>query len=134
MIRGVAGSGKTHLALSVIRRALQAGLSAGLLADDQTQLLTDPDGSLRANCPQAIAGCVEVRPFGIVDCEAITVDEARIHLLCDLVGVETSVDRVQQGNSIELFGVHLPHLALPAHQSGPNGSAVFAALGLPCWY
>lgn len=142
MLRGLPGSGKTYFALTIIRRARQAGLAAGLIADDQTALHaagksgTDDkmQQTIRASCPDAIAGKIEVRPFGIVDTSDITSGPTVVALVCDLVDAQTDIDRVQQGNVTMLLGSEIAHLILPQRQAGPNCSAVFAALGLPCWY
>lgn len=132
LIRGVPGSGKTFLALSLIRRARQSGLAAGLVADDQTILDGAGGGSIMARCPAEIAGKVELRPFGIVACTALP--EAKVALVCDLTDDAASIERVQQGNTFTLLGFDVPHLCVQARHAEPNCSAVFAALGLPCWY
>lgn len=133
-IRGVPGSGKTFLALNLIRRARQSGLVAGLIADDQTIVDRTKDDHLAVRCPAAIAGKIEVRPYGIVDCAALTLAEAKLALVCDLSDDVGSIERVQQGNTVNLLGFEVPHLCLHARQAEPNCSAIFAALGLPCWY
>lgn len=132
LIRGVPGSGKTFLALSLIRRARQSGLVAGLIADDQTILEGARGNRVVARCPAEIAGKVEVRPFGIAACAALT--EAKVALVCDLRDDAASIERVQQGNTLKLLGIDVPHLCLQARHAEPNCSAIFAALGLPCWY
>lgn len=134
LLRGVAGSGKSHLALSLIRRARQAGLQAGLVADDQTSLSLDQNTRIMATCPAPIVSKIEVRPFGIADVSAITVGPTPLLLIGDLADADADIDRVQHGNIIAILGQTVPHLILQPHQASPNCSAIFAALGLPCWY
>ena len=82
LLRGRSGSGKSSLALSVLRRAESAGLDAALVADDQVFLRRE-GGSLLAVAPPAIAGLIEVRGVGILPQPSLP--QTRLDLVVDLV-------------------------------------------------
>lgn len=65
LVTGQSGSGKSALALDLIRSAASAGRFAALVADDQV-LLQAVDGRVLAAAPSATAGLVEVRGSAIV--------------------------------------------------------------------
>lgn len=64
LIAGPSGSGKSDLALRLIERG------AVLVSDDYT-LLHAEAGELRATAPATIAGRIEVRGLGIIDCPTV---------------------------------------------------------------
>ncbi len=82
LIRGAAGSGKSSLALALIRRGDRDGRLVRLAADDQV-FVTAAGGALIARTPETIAGLIEVRGCGIVSCPHEGL--ARIGLVIDLV-------------------------------------------------
>ncbi len=63
VIIGASGSGKTALALMLVRQAASEGRFARLVADDQIFLSTSA-GRLVARTPATIAGLAEARGFG----------------------------------------------------------------------
>lgn len=134
VIRGASGSGKSYLALTLLRRARQADVPAGFVADDQTTLALGDDGAIVATCPKPIIGKIEVRPFGISDIAALSVPHCAVALVCDLLAPDQAIERVQQGNQTVLLNQQIAHLNLPMREAHANCSAVFAAIGLPCWY
>lgn len=134
VIRGESGSGKSILALTLLRRARQAGVPAGFVADDQTALAVSDDGTIVATCPAPIIGKIEVRPFGISDIAALSAPHCTVALVCDLSAPDQTIERVQQGNRTTLLCQQVAHLNLPMRHADANCSAVFAAIGLPCWY
>jgi HPr kinase/phosphorylase len=75
MLVGPSGSGKSQLALRLIRTG------AWLVADDQTVLVCE-GAAIRTSCPKAIKGRLEVRGIGIV--RAPVMRSARLMLVIDL--------------------------------------------------
>jgi len=61
MIEGPSGSGKSTIALGLLE-----SFGAKLVADDQTLLLPQDDGSFLPDCPTQIRGFLEVRGIGLV--------------------------------------------------------------------
>ena len=129
LIRGAPGSGKTVLALELIRRARHAGIAAGLVADDRTQLQRT-GSTVTASCPPPIAGLVEIRGFGISNAAAIAAGPAPVVLVADLVA-RALTERVAEGQTEDLLGIAVPQLRLEAGPSPGAAGAVLAALGLP---
>lgn len=104
LIRGPSGSGKSDLALRCM--ALAAGPPgpgpAGLVADDRVEIWRT-GAHIMMTAPAAIAGQLEVRGVGIVD--VVPAGEARLVLVADLVASPAAVERMPEGDLIELFGV-----------------------------
>jgi HPr kinase/phosphorylase len=76
LLLGPSGSGKSRMALSLIR------CGAWLVADDRT-ILAVKDGALVASCPPAIQGKLEVRGLGIVGAPVQSEAPVRLCLLLD---------------------------------------------------
>ena len=66
LIRGLSGSGKTSLALALVRDAVRSGCYARLVADDVV-LVEALSGRLVARPHPTIAGKVERRGLGLLD-------------------------------------------------------------------
>lgn len=131
LIAGASGSGKSALALTLIRRAHQGGIKAGLVADDWTVLDQDR-GRLIASCPPQLTGKIEVRGYGIGDVSAIIAEPTSIELLVRLVP-EAEALRYAEDHAERLGEVELQCLRLPAGPLATAPTAIFAALGLPVW-
>lgn len=131
LITGVAGTGKTTLALELIRRARAGRHHAGLIADDRVFVETR-DGSPVLICPPQIAGKLEVRGYGVIDASDIAADAAPLALVAELVPADRAV-RFAQDETVTIAGRTLPCLRLPAGPAPSAANAVFAALGLPAW-
>ena len=86
LLRGPSGAGKSDLALRFLALASEGEDKPKLVADDQVFVVPNGDGALMASAPPAIAGKIEVRGLGIIDVPAVA--EARLMLVCDLVGAE----------------------------------------------
>jgi HPr kinase/phosphorylase len=125
LIRGPAGSGKSSLALALIRAA-QTGLLrfARLVADDRVHLEPCHD-RLLVRPAAALAGLIEVRGAGIrrLDHESVAV----VGLLVDLAADDAA--RLPESTETDLCGVRLRRLAIAAG-SDPV-PPVLAALRLP---
>ncbi len=81
LVTGRSGSGKSALALSLVRSAAAAGRFAALVADDQV-LLRAVDGRVIALAPSTTAGLVEVRGSAILT--APHLPRAVMHVVIDL--------------------------------------------------
>ena len=110
LITGRSGSGKSALALDLIRSAKAAGRFAALVADDQV-LLEVAAGRAIATAPAATAGLVELRGSAIVSVTHLP--RAVLHVVIDLEPsgdlprLPDPQDRCDLGN-----GVLLPQLRL----------------------
>ena len=102
LLRGPPGSGKSDLALRLIDEG------ATLVADDRTHLSLRGDDVV-ARAPETIAGKLEVRGIGIVRTDARS--EVRLALAVDL---KTDFERLPTPQTMDLLGVSIPLLRLPA--------------------
>jgi HPr kinase/phosphorylase len=102
LLRGDSGSGKSDLALRLIDEG------AMLVADDQV-VVTVRDGGLEASPPQALAGLIEVRGFGIVRLPYRA--PVMLGLVATLVD-RRDVPRMPEPDRTEIAGIALPHLLL----------------------
>jgi RNase adaptor protein for sRNA GlmZ degradation len=102
LLRGASGAGKSDLALRLIDEG------GWLIADDQ--VIVEPAGDqLQARAPEALAGALEVRGFGIAGLAHL--DQAPLGLLVDLVGAD-ELERLPAEEEEELCGRMLPRLRL----------------------
>ena len=123
-IEGASGTGKTQLALRLLRFANAGGRLARLVADDQV-FLAARHGRLVATCPPSIKGLVEARGFGPAP---ITAEPgAVIDLVVRLA--EPPVPRLDEGRMRELCGLALPMLTLAARDPAA-ANAILARLGV----
>lgn len=98
LIAGVAGSGKTTLALEMI------ALGAELIADDRVDIQPNEAGRLWLTAPANGAGLVEMRGFGLLRLAACP--GAALTLIADLDHGET--DRLPPRRERVLAGVACP--------------------------
>jgi len=121
LLRGASGSGKSDLAL----RLIDAG--AALVADDQVflEVMAHESGvrDLVARPPAALAGLIEVRGIGIVECDAI--ESATVRLVIDL-DAAAAIERIPDGASCALLGVNLPRFTLNPFESSAPAKVRFA--------
>jgi serine kinase of HPr protein (carbohydrate metabolism regulator) len=124
LITGRSGSGKSSLALALIRHCRAAGMFARFVGDDQVFLATQ-GGRLVARPPAAIAGLAEVHGLGPrpIPFEA----EAVVDLVVDLVE-RNLAPRVGDNGFERLLGVDVQRLVLPERQAFTSMHAVLAAL------
>ena len=131
LITGSAGSGKTSLALTLVRRARTGGLEAGLIADDRVFLGRTENGILMS-CPPELAGKAEARGYGIVNTSAIMAEPTPLALMVALVP-EAEAQRYQVDHTVPIDGLLLPAMKLPQGPPPTAPTAIFSALGLPVW-
>ena len=124
LLTGLAGSGKSDLALRLIDRAgaLSAmgaepiGNDNRLVADDQVELWRDEAGRLFGKAPAALAGRLEVRGLGIV--EVAHAGQAEITLAVELVPAD-AIDRLPDHavRHMTVAGAALPLIRLAAFEA-----------------
>ena len=102
LLTGASGTGKSDLALRMLDRG------ARLLSDDYTEVAVR-EGQLIGCPPTALAGKIEVRGVGIIDCD--NMPEAMIGLE---VRLDAPVVRMPEAETITHFGVDIPLYALCA--------------------
>lgn len=102
LIAGRSGAGKSDLALRLIDRG------AALVSDDYTEL-RQWRGQLLARAPATIAGRIEVRGVGIVECEPAS--DVPVCLYADL---DALPERLPEAAVIRLAELDIPVLKLAA--------------------
>ncbi len=123
LVLGPARSGKSSLAVSLLRAAAREGLEAALVADDRV-VLERRDCRLVGRAPETIAGLIELSGIGILRVPAIA--EAEIALVAELVH---EAERLPERSTVELAGVALPRLVLPARQAPFAADLLLTVLG-----
>ncbi|RIY00747.1 hypothetical protein D3218_10055 [Aureimonas flava] len=104
LLRGPSGSGKSALALAVLRRAEAAGLEAALVADDQVLVAREGD-RLGARAPEAITGLIEIRGIGILPERHVT--HTLLDLVVELVPREAVERMPDAARRVEIAGIGL---------------------------
>lgn len=119
LIRGPSGAGKSDLALRCLSLPVSGLLpqQPRLVADDQV-ILSQIEGTLRAQAPDTTRGLLEVRGLGILNVSAVEL--ATIRLVADLVH-PTEIERMPEDcEPVTLCGVAVPHFRIaPFEHSAP---------------
>ena len=112
LIRGPAGSGKSRFALSLIHAARTGAPGFARLVGDDRVVLDVRHGRLLARAAGPLAGLIEVRGLGIrrLDHEPVAV----VGLIVDLAAADASRLPDRRQSEIEISGIRLPRLAIPA--------------------
>jgi serine kinase of HPr protein (carbohydrate metabolism regulator) len=127
IIFGPSGSGKSSLALELLRQALRDGNDAWLISDDRVDVeMRGKD--LIAAPPAPLAGLIEVRGSGIHPINHIP--DARLHLAAELVDEPHSLRMAPDAPRVIAHGVPLPCLFLPRGNTGACVRAILSHLGL----
>ncbi|NDW02849.1 HPr kinase/phosphorylase [Jiella pacifica] len=113
LIRGPAGSGKSALALALLRRGPAAGVEAELVADDRV-IAEASDGTIKLSAPGKLAGLLEIAGIGIVR-EPFR-QSAPLWLVVDLVPPEAMI-RHPPTRTAEILGHVVPLLSLPRREA-----------------
>lgn len=129
LIRGASGSGKSSIASTLIQRATVEAKYAALISDDQC-LLQAVSRRLICSVPDTLRGGMEVRGSGLH--EFAYEPRAVIHLVVHLVE-PTRAARLQENTSIQLQGVAITQLILPAGAVESVCRSVEAWLFKPLW-
>jgi serine kinase of HPr protein (carbohydrate metabolism regulator) len=127
IIFGASGSGKTALALALIRQTRRDGHEAWLVADDRVDIERRED-HLVASPPASLAGLIEIRGSGVHPVEHIA--SARLHLMVRLVGKAEAQRMAPEGAVPAAHGLALPCLVLPQGHIQGSIRAILSHLGL----
>jgi serine kinase of HPr protein (carbohydrate metabolism regulator) len=124
LIRGAAGTGKSHLALALIGAAATGTLRFARLIGDDRVHLEPRHGRLLVRPAPALAGLLEVRGVGIrrLDYERAAI----VGLVVDLAAPDA--ERLPQPGETVIEGVNLPRLALAANADPLRPVLVFLAI------
>ncbi|MGH6859492.1 MAG: HPr kinase/phosphorylase [Phyllobacterium sp.] len=129
LITGASGSGKSSVANALIDRTRARGRFAALVGDD-LGFVRAVSGRLVCTAPVTLRGGLEVRGAGLYRTDAEPV--AIVHLVVQLVESAQAV-RFNDGNSLQLEGVAVAQLILPAHEIDAACRAAEAALFHSPW-
>ena len=110
IIRGESGSGKSSLLLALIAESEHVN---ALVADDRI-LVSVHHGRLVSAAPPELAGLIEVRGQGIL--RRPFVSPAVIDLVVDLLPPASCRRMPEPDERVEIAGIALPRLVLPAGQ------------------
>ena len=119
LIKGPPGSGKSDLALRLIKKG------GRLVADDRV-IVKYHNNILLASPPILLVGLIEVRGIGIIKLDFQK--SCTISLVINLVKNE-SLPRLPRRQNFEIFGVNLPLIHLPAFEAS-SVAKVHLALGI----
>ena len=111
LITGPARSGKSSLAISLIRAGAREGIGGTLVADDRVDL-ESRSGALFGRAPAAISGLMEISGAGLVRLPVL--GKARIDLVAALD--ETS-ERLPQELFMRFLDIPVRRLFLPVRQA-----------------
>ena len=124
LVRGASGSGKSSLALSLLRRGEASNREIRLVADDQVLVEKRGEGVF-GRAPEAIRGLLEVRGIGIVPQPFLK--EAAITLVVDLCERAT-IERLPEPENTEIAGVMLRRIRLPERDPGFGADVLLTVL------
>jgi HPr kinase/phosphorylase len=112
LIRGPAGSGKSHLAWALIDAAATGLVRFARLVSDDRVELTASHGRLLIRAPSALAGLIEVRGLGVrrLAYEPVAV----AGLVIDLSAVDSERIPASSAQTAEIGGIRLPRLPVAA--------------------
>lgn len=125
LIEGAPGSGKSYLALALLRDAQGSGRRARLVADDQV-LLDVIRGRLVATAPESTAGLIEMRGTGILSVPHQA--SAVLFLAVRMVADEEAPRLPDPDARRRLHGVELAQLTVARAMAGVAWHAVSLAL------
>lgn len=111
LVTGEARSGKSSLAVSLLRGAAREGLSAALVADDRVELHRDGE-RLVGRAPTPLLGLIELSGIGLLRLPVR--DEAPVALV---VSLQDDRERLPTDITVELAGIHVPRVAVPPRQA-----------------
>ncbi len=113
LLMGASGSGKSDLALRLIKHA-----GAILVSDDRTDIEIK-GGKVYGRTPHTIAGLLEVRGIGIQ--KVSYVEEVEIKLVVELKKTYQEISRLPQKEFYNFEGTKLPMIKLyPFEASAPD--------------
>jgi len=129
LLLGPSGIGKSECALELVSRGHR------LAADDVVELAREPEGRLVGRAPERIRHHMEIRGLGILYLPDLfgpesVAESAAVELVCELERWREGAyyDRLGlERESVELEGVRLPRIVLPARPGGSMATVVEVA-------
>jgi len=126
LLLGRSGIGKSECALELVSRGHR------LVADDVVELAKREDGRVVGRSPERIRHHMEIRGLGILYIPDLfgpesVAESVSVDLVCELERWRegTHYDRLGlERTSLDLLGVEIPHLVLPAHPGGSMATVV----------
>jgi HPr kinase/phosphorylase len=109
LIRGPSGSGKSRLALRLLQAAERGRIRFARLVSDDRTLVAASHGRLLARPVPALSGMIEIRGSGIRQ-----LPHEPMAVIALVVDLATPGERLPRDNSVEVSGVRLDRLAVPA--------------------
>ncbi|WP_062208726.1 HPr kinase/phosphorylase [Aureimonas sp. AU12] len=125
LIRGLSGSGKSSLALSLLQRATALGWPAHLVADDQVMVRLAGDDGVSLHAPETIAGLIELRGIGLLRLPYAPM--VRLDLVIDLVERET-IERLPDPTTAEILGRCVRRVTMPSRDPAFGADLVLTLL------
>jgi HPr kinase/phosphorylase len=127
LIRGPAGSGKSHLVWQLLQSAAQGALPFARLVADDRLYAEACAGRLLARPAEALAGMLEIRGLGIrrLPYEPVAV----VGLVIDLAAADADRYAAAEAQKASIDGVFLPRLSVAPGM--PALGVVLAYLGAP---
>ena len=110
LITGTSGSGKSLLALRILREQTMDWQKAELISDDQV-LLKEQNGAIIASPPKTIAGKIELRGFGIIE-DVAYVSNTPINLLAK-ISDKDMIERMPEDEYEIIMGLKIKRILLP---------------------
>ena len=127
IIFGPSGSGKSALALELVRQASRDGIAASLVADDRVNV-ERRENELFASPVPSLAGLIEVRGSGI---HAVPhLNETVLRLSVELVKEQSAERLAPKEKRLVAHGLALPALILPQERIDGAVRAILSHLGL----
>jgi HPr kinase/phosphorylase len=109
LIRGPSGAGKSRLALRLLQAAERGRVRFARLVSDDRTLVAASHGRLLARPVPQLAGMIEIRGSGIRQ-----LPHEPIAVVALVVDLSTAGERMPNDSSVELDGIRLDRLAVPA--------------------
>ena len=125
LIRGASGSGKSSLALALLK---SDPARARLIADDRVALAVH-DGRVVATAPSQIAGLLEIRGQGVRAFPWLS--PAVIRFVVDILDTDAERMPSEEDEMIDLAGARLPRLALSHGARDGHVRVAVAAAQIP---
>jgi HPr kinase/phosphorylase len=108
LIRGLSGSGKSRLAFDLILAGRSRQIPPATLVGDDRVYLQPVDGELIVRPAPALAGLIEIRGLGILNCDFV--NNAIVGLVVDLDAEDAERLPPAEALKARLLGIELPRI------------------------
>jgi serine kinase of HPr protein (carbohydrate metabolism regulator) len=116
LIRGLSGSGKSRLAFDLILAGRSGQIPPATLVGDDRVYLQPVDGELIVRPAPALAGLIEIRGLGILNCDFV--NNAIVGLVVDLDAEDAERLPPAEALRARLLGIELPRIPVGRGFSG----------------